>query len=106
MLNGERTRGSWMVETTEASNESASLLPHSRSARDASVCPVWFQQNVSRGHPVSESSVTSWLALEADSASPEGRVACLSAIEHLIRHQEGGSSPARGLDLGGEIPSV
>lgn len=33
--------------------------------------------------------MTSWLAVEADSASPDGRLACLSAIEHLIRNQEG-----------------
>lgn len=46
-------------------------------------------QNVSRAHPVSEPSVTSWLAVGADSASADGRLACLSAIGHLIRQQEG-----------------
>lgn len=46
-------------------------------------------QNVSRAHNVNEPSVTGWLAAEADSASAEGRLACLSAIGHLIRRQEG-----------------
>lgn len=51
-------------------------------------------QNVCRAHPLTEPSVTSWLASEGDSASGDGRLACLSAIGHLIRQQEGECNPS------------
>ncbi|CAM9232465.1 unnamed protein product, partial [Ectocarpus sp. 13 AM-2016] len=63
-------------------------------------------ENVSRAHPVSESSVTSWLALEADSASPDGRLACLSAIEHLIRNQEEVDTPLLRAGLMGTLHAI
>lgn len=52
---------------------------------------VYPGQNVTRAHPTVESVVTTWLAVEADSASLEGRLACLYAIGNLARHQEGES---------------
>ncbi|CAN0262976.1 unnamed protein product, partial [Ectocarpus sp. 12 AP-2014] len=51
-------------------------------------------------------SVTSWLALEADSASPDGRLACLSAIEHLIRNQEEVDTPLLRAGLMGTLHAI
>lgn len=51
--------------------------------------PVYPGQNVTRAHPMTESVVTTWLAVEGDLASLEGRLACLYAIGNLARHQEG-----------------
>lgn len=52
---------------------------------------VYPGQNVTRAHPMTESVVMTWLAVQADSASLEGRLACLCAIGNIARHQEGES---------------
>eukprot|EP00903_Cladosiphon_okamuranus_P019404 g17841.t1 len=85
----------------------ATTLVEINLPNEASVdCVAFFLQNVSRAHPVSESSVTSWLALEADSASPDGRLACLSAIEHLIRNQEDVDTPLLQAGLMGTLHAI
>lgn len=98
-----------LISSRHLINSHLYTLVHMRPSHRLGPCSAtgvpqtFLSQNVCRAHPLHESAITSWLASDAASASGDGRLACLSAIGHLIRQQEGEARPVTSGGLRGRI---